>query len=328
MKVAMDGGVLCSPPGSRFGNFIFGQSFIKTFLEKSDVGDSRVYTFCKTAFERAQVRRLFPHFFTGQIAADLLFFKPDVYLALAQSLPPYLPSSTKMFFFSHGLSFFFYPSLYRKDYGRLMRQLEKGIRRADYIVVSSEKVKDEFKKYIYPKKKVVVLRFGVPLDILRFRGKRLSKENIILFVGKDQKIKRVDEAVSIFSQLRKKDKSFKLMLAGVERKYKEKNVFSLGYVERKELISLYRRSKFLLVTSLYESFHFPTLESFFFGSRVVAYPSAVIPELREHVFSSFSKDDIVRFIIENKDKPSLKIQKRLVAKFNWDSYVASLVKHF
>jgi len=186
-------------------------------------------------------------------------------------------------------------------------------------------------------KRVVVIPFGIPLDMMtkghpersegsptnvgfsnKLRDSSASPQNdkkrYFLFVGMDHPIKNIQfikEAFRKFRELRE-FKCYKLILV-------TKNC------SREKLRWLYRNATALLTASYYESFNLPVLEALSQGCPVIGLKSAIIPELRPYVNVVNNIDEFTEKMKTVK-KPSDQLINRLNKEFNWKNYVEKLVE--
>jgi len=301
MKISVDFGAAWGK--GFFGTKIFSLSLKKALLEYDKKNRYFFYDF----------KTVWPKFFWMKLGVSLkeLRLQPDVFLALNQALPLYFHK--KAIAFSHGLSFYFFPNYYPKNVlNRLNKQLKEMIMRADKIVVSSQKVKNEF-LHIFPKikEKIYVLPFGIPFDCLKKRSKK-NKEKFFITISGNQLIKNFSFIQATFFEFKKKNPQFKLI-----------NVENVG---RKKLINLYQKATALLTASYYESFNLPVLEALSLGCPVIGLESAIIPELKDYVNLAKNQDEFLRLMQEIPKRPDGLSIKKLTNEFSWKKYVEKLVK--
>jgi len=322
MKISVDGGGLGAKKGERFGNYVFSENLIRALSLYDKKNEYFVYTFTNLKPRLAWLK--------GRVSLEELINKKDVFLALNQAIP--LLVSEKVISFCHGLSYYFYPEYYsKKDYSRLMNQLKEMIKRSNYIVVSSEKVKKELEELTIINysvgKKVVAIPFGIPFDmlnkrLLRHYVPRNDSKPYFLYVGMDHSIKNIEFIRKTFRKFRElgEFKSYRLILV-------TKNC------ARKKLCHLYRNATALLTASYYESFNLPVLEALSQGCPVIGLKSAIIPELAKYVNVASDDKEFVKLMEMIPKKPNIQLiklpagrQDRLDKEFNWRNYVNELVR--
>lgn len=301
MKISVD-------LGASFGKGFFGTKIfslnLKKALLKYDKNNQYFFYDEKTVW---------PKIFWMKLGVSLKEWqlKPDVFLALNQALPFYFHK--KAIAFSHGFSFYFFPKCYPKNvFDRLNNQLKEMIKKADKIVVSSKKVKDEF-LLLFPKieDKIYVLPFGIPFDCLKEKPRK-TKEKFFLTLSGSQPIKNFSFIKKTFFAFKKKNPDYKLI--------------NVENIRRKKLISLYQKATSFLTASYYESFNLPVLEALSLGCPVVGLESAIIPELRDYVNLAKDEDDFLRLMKEIPKKPTTFLIKKLKEEFSWKKYVKKLVE--
>ncbi|MFA6532888.1 MAG: glycosyltransferase [Patescibacteria group bacterium] len=310
MKISVDGGALNPKNNKRFGTAVFSDNLVKALQLYDKENQYSIYTF----------DNLKPKLFwlKGLVSLEEFKQKKDIFLALNQAVPLY--TAGKVISFSHGLSYHFYPELYsNRDVTRLNKQLKEMIKRSDKIIVSSKKVKKELllvNKSI--DSKIIILPFGIPLDMLNCRHPEFisgSRKNFFLYVGMNQQIKNIDFIKKAFNEFKKNKKhsDFKLFILTEN-------------VSRKKLKKYYERATALLTASHYESFNFPVLEALSQGCPVIGLKSAIIPELKPYVNLATDIDKFVKNMNMIKIQPNTQMIKQIEKKFNWKNYVNNLVK--
>lgn len=287
-----------------FGTKIFAIN-LKQAVEKYDQKNNYIFYDFKNAK---------PKIFWNKIALSIaeLKYQSNIFLALNQSIPLYV--SGKIISFSHGLSFYFYPKNYHYiNLIRLNNQLKEMIKRSEKIVVSSIKIKKEFKK-IFPQfdqRKIVVIPFGIPFDILDNKP-NFKREKFFLVVGGDQSIKNYSFIKKIFYQFKKENDDFRLI--------------NVNQISRKKLINYYQKATALLTASFYESFNLPVLEALTLGCPVIGLNSAIIPELKDYVNLAKNEKQFLNLMKKIPKKPDRKMIKKLKIKFSWKNYINELIK--
>lgn len=330
MKIGVDVGALCS---DGFGNYTFSINLINELMKYDKKNNYVLYSFCNkptllTLTKNFVYRKLLPKqlWIKGSVRIEELVNKKDIFLGLNQAFPI---SSSKKIIFSHGLSFYFFKSLYPKHYKRLNKQLINMLNSNELIIVSSNKVKKEFHQIFNKSQNIKVLNFGIPYDFMT--TKNVKKEKYFLNVGVNHPIKNVEFLLKSFINFRKEiDNSYKLYIV-TDRKYtniKDKNIIQLTNISRKRLKKLYLYAKAYLTTSFYESFNLPILESLSQNTPVVALKGSFIPEMSKYI--SIARDEY-SFVSEMKEilVTSKNIDlKSLKRDFSWNKYVEELIKMY
>ncbi len=310
MKISVDGGALNPKSNQRFGTIVFSESLVNALQLYDKKNQYFIYTF----------ENLKPKLFwlKGRVSIEEFKQKKDIFLALNQAIPLYVPG--KVISFCHGLSYHYYSQYYSKeDRVRLTDQLKEMIKRSDKIIVSSCKVKTELisvDRNIATK--IIVLPFGIPFDMMvktAFTKTMDGKKKYFLFVGANHPIKNINFIKQAFNEFIK------------DEKYKDYKLYILTEnVSRKNLKKLYQYAMALLTSSYYESFNFPVLEALSLGCPVVGLKSAVIPELKPYVNFANNLEEFVDNMKKLSVRPDAKSINRLYKEFNWKNYVNNLVK--
>ncbi len=318
MKISVDFGAVEGK--GYYGTKIFSENLKKALL-KYDKNNQYIFYDFKT------VR---PKLLWSQLGLSLaeLKNKPDVFLALNQSIPFYV--NDKIISFSHGLSYYFYPECYSKfEINRLKKQLLTMTKRSQIIVTSSIKVKNELEKIFEKNKnlKIINLPFGIPFDVLEFKNFKKINEKYFLVVANNQPIKNFNFIIENFLKARV-EKNFYLYVVtnNTDGLIKEKNIKYFLNISRSQLINLYSQTQALLTASFYESFNFPILETLVFAKSVIALKSAVIPEFKNYVNIAKNDNEFISFLKKTPRKLDKKNIDEIKEKFSWKKYVEKLIK--
>jgi glycosyltransferase involved in cell wall biosynthesis len=181
----------------------------------------------------------------------------------------------------HGFPFVFLSEKGLRKIGRstVNRLGRKSLRFGSRVVSISEYLRRELISHGVPEKKVVVIRDGVD-EIFRPTWK---DRNYMLFVGRHEKHKHIDELIRISSEL-----GFPLKIAGegpekenlkrLAKRLKAKVDF-LGNIERKELVKLYQNCSFFVSPSKWEGFGLIFMEAAACGKPSIGYETCAIPEV-------------------------------------------------
>lgn len=209
------------------------------------------------------------------------------------------------------------------------RQLNRLVKKSAYVVVSSQRVKDEMERYYGPyKKKIKVIPFGIPFDFQDTSVKR--REKFFLYVGMNHPIKNVKKMVELFDQfrlLKKEYNSYRLYLVGPFTGFKRsnKNIRTFAKLKRDELKQLYQKSSGYLSTSHYESFNLPALEALSQNCQVITMESAIIPELSKYTLNASTDEKFIEMMCKAADHEAKPVNtKALFKEFSWQTYVETL----
>lgn len=330
MKIGIDAGVLC---GINSGNNTFTLNLIKAIGDIDKKNKYILYSFCKIKKGLKLninfiYKNLQPKYFwnDGALKFEQINNQTHIFLGLNQAFPK---SSSKKIIFSHGLSFIYFENLYAENYKRLNKQLNKMVKDAELIVVSSIKVEKEFEKLFCKSKNIKVLNYGIPYDFLT--TKKVIKSKYFLNVGNNHPIKNVRLLIKCFNSFIKQvDGKYKLYIV-TDRKYtfiKDKNIIQLTKVSRKTLKKLYLYAKGYLTTSFYESFNLPILEALSQNTPVLALKGAYIPEMKKYINTVETPVEFIHqmvYLSNSKSKIDIAELKRV---FSWTKYVEELIKMY
>lgn len=336
MKISIDGGGLCAQINTKFGNYTFTKNIIQALLKYDTKNYYSIYSFCSipfginlTRFWKYKILLPTRLWMKLRVSVEEYLDRKDIFLGLNQAVPLY--THAKIISFSHGLSYYYFPHLYRESYARLTTQLIPMVKNSAHIVVSSEKVKAEMKEAYPWYKHVVSIPFGIPFDMAIPEKTNRSRERFFLFVGMNHPIKNIRFITRMFLQFRtiKKYRDYKLILVGPLRmKNSPKNgVQVIQEISREELKQIYQQATAYLTASLYESFNLPVLEALSQNCTVIGLPSAIIPEFEPYVSVSETKDAFVNSMIaaaEGNNKPI--DTKKIHTLFSWEKYVKKLLQ--
>jgi glycosyltransferase involved in cell wall biosynthesis len=181
----------------------------------------------------------------------------------------------------HGFPFVFLSERGLRKIGRstVNRLGRKSLRFGKKVVSISEYLRKELIEHGVPEKKVVVIRDGVD-DMFKPAWK---DENYMLFVGRHEKHKKIDELIRISSELKFPikivgDGPEKENLMNIARNLKARVDF-LGNIERNELVKLYQNCSFFVSASKWEGFGMIFMEAAACGKPSVGYNTCSIPEV-------------------------------------------------
>lgn len=337
-NIHVDGGALSENPENRFGNFTVTQELLR---ELTIIDSKNRYTVLTIETVRlphfAEIgrstrndmvyKKLSPKigWMKLRVSLEELTHPSDVFLGLNQSLPLY--TKGKKIALCHGLSFLKYSELYPGSFRRMKKEIEDINRRADNIIVSSTRVKQEWKELVGNTKKIVVIPFGIPNEFLKLKSSQKRKP-FLLFVGMNHPIKNLPFLIKTVSELRKIEgyQKFTLTLIGVTHfSDKPRYVKCISHASHKKLLALYRSTSCLVSASLYESFNLPILEALSQNTPVVSTSCATIPELKKYVtIAKPNVSDFVKKVVDVIREPPVVDQKQLREEFSWEDYAITL----
>lgn len=345
MKIAVDGGGLCTGGDRRYGNYVFTREFLTALSKKKLRHEFKIYSFCpnsspvKNIFNNSGFvyRELLPKklWMSLRVSLEEIKEKNDIFLSLNQALP--LFTRAKKITFSHGLAFHYFPQFYPDDYNSLSRYLKLAVKKTDLMVVSSLRVKKELESVFPGFNKIAVIPFGIPSDYLKApkQPDRLNKDwgsnPYLLYVGMDHPYKNIEFLIRSFLELTNRPalKEYRLKMIGVSKKYEalSEKISVIPHLESRDLAAVYRNASALLTVSHYESFNFPVLEALSQGCQVVGLRPAIIPEFDDYVNIVDDPANFTGTIAQVIRTGGKKIdQNRLREIFSWESYIDKLFK--
>ncbi len=157
---------------------------------------------------------------------------------------------------------------------RLLRKLL--YKKADYLVVQTDKIKEQFESIIKPNK-IIILNNPISPDLSESRNINSKKENIILNIGRLKPQKAQDLLIKAFANIN--INNWKLIIIGKGEKHKEyedlirtlkisHKVELLG--QTKNIAKYYNKSKIFAFTSIFEGFPNALTEAMHFGLSCVS----------------------------------------------------------
>jgi len=336
-KISVDGGALVNNQSQRFGNYVFTQELVKALKHFDNKNQYILYLQERQNIKSPLTPRIIrPNlgWLKLRISIEELFRPNQIFLAINQALPWYLPG--KKIVFCHGLAPLIHPKLYPDSNERMKQQIRQMLKLANYIVVGSEKLKNSLNDINGEERgsgKIQVLNYGIPASFLKPFAK-INKQPYLLYVGSNHPIKNLDFLITAFKQFIKMPtyRDFKLKLIGVGTNFlvpKElsNQVAVIDHVPHHKLGKIYRAASCLITTSLYESFNLPALEALSQQTQVVGLKEALIPELKPYCFiSPNNPEKFAQKIVQAIEKPKQINLIKLKKQFNWQLYVNKLLR--
>lgn len=193
---------------------------------------------------------------------------------------------------------------------------------SDIIICDSISTKNDVVKYLaIPEKKIRVIYPAVnPFpasnekdgDILRAYG---IKKPYILTLGKFEPRKNINGLINAFSKSNTKD--LNLYIAGIKgwgSNYKSSQVDNdrihfLGYIDDKDIGSIYKNAEFFVYPSLYEGFGYPIVEAMINGCPVTTANTSSMYEIANgygYLFNPKSEIEMTKAINELYNNPNLR----------------------
>ena len=210
---------------------------------------------------------------------------------------------------------------------------KKSLEKADVIIAASLNTKQDIRKYLSTKAKIYQIYH--PVLFKSHKNKNIKFQNFILHIGNAfYKNRRL--AINFFKFLSKKNKNkYSLVCIGEikpdEKKFLKnenirKNVYFIKNISEAKVISLYKKCRFLLVTSLYEGYGYPILEAYYYKKKII---STSAGSLKEIVLSNYtSHKNTVKSLYNvyklnskiNKTKQGLELLKKINNKEGYKNF--------
>ena len=167
----------------------------------------------------------------------------------------------------------------RLYYGTMLR---RGVARSRRVCTVSESAKrDIIAATGCDARKVVVTPNGIDPKFFQPHEPDRSRGRYFLYVGNDKPHKNVDVLLAAFDEVRRRDASLNLTLAGAtfERFRGRAGVNHAGFVADTEMASLYRGAIALVMPSLEEGFGLPAAEAMAAGTAVITSEAPALVEV-------------------------------------------------
>jgi len=201
-----------------------------------------------------------------------------------------------------------------------------SLRFARKVISISEYLNRELVKFGVPEEKIIVIPNGVSEE---FKPTWKDK-NYMLFVGRLERHKRVDELIRLAKEI-----NFKLKVVGDGPERKKLESFSneikapvnfFGKISRKELIKLYQECSFFVSSSRWEGFGLIFLEANACGKPVIGYNLTAIKERIKDRFNGFLVENFEEFkekALELKKRANLRKKMgkngiKVAKSYNWE----------
>lgn len=234
---------------------------------------------------------------------EYILGNPDVIHSTAYVVPELL--NAKLVVTVHDLSFLLFPDLHTEENRRLLMQnLIYVNSRPAMVICDSEQTKIDLIKFFHvPEERIEVVYLGVdhifsdPITEEN-RQKVLEKYEIsgfdyLLSVSTIEPRKNFERIINVFSEMIKNEKysNLHLVCAGgagwknekiyelVRRNNLEDRVKFIGFVDERDLPSIYNGARLFLYPSLYEGFGLPVLEAMSSKVPVITSNTSSLPEV-------------------------------------------------
>lgn len=160
----------------------------------------------------------------------------------------------------------------------------------------------------------------------------LATDKVLLFIGRFTEEKQPIRMIEIFSEIRKKDQEYKLLMVGtgelktaIENRIKEldltNDVRMIERIPNSEIWELYRMTDSFVNLNQQEIFGMAILEAMYYGCKVVAWtapgPNLIIEDGKSGWLARNNKEVIERIL--NPQKVGEGAHKRVLGEFTWES---------
>ncbi len=222
--------------------------------------------------------------------------------------------------------------------------LEKleNLKKADMLLCISDSSREEAIKYLgFNKNNTINISSAVNIDLDEKEDFKKIKENFnikkeyIIHVSACDERKNFEGLIKAFAKTKTKDKYHLVFVCNANKIQKTKllslakskgvDLVITGYVNDKELHTLYENAKLMVFPSFHEGFGLPVLEAMMFNTPVIGSNTSSIPEVignKKALFNPYDIDDMAKKIEEalttdlyNELKEHIKTQRE---KFSWD----------
>ena len=334
--------------------FLFSSSLKERFPRE------KVPAFARTTFRDTRLPVKAVNFFWYEFGWPPLdsFFKTN--LDLTHSATPLLiPTRGKKMITVHDLFFWDYPEESNPEARKYFRKkIERTLAKADGIIAVSRYTNEALReKFDIPDGRIRTIYEGldpfflqeIPLDTVECLRKRYSlPSEFILFVGALEPRKNLGALLKALKLVQASHEKLPLVIAGprakdearlnaqIARDRLEPWVRFLGYVPKRELMTLYRLASVFVFPSLCEGFGIPLLEAMAGGLPVAASGVSALPEIGGEAalyFDPKSPEDMADKIIRLLQDTQLRQElidkgKKRVLDFDWTKTASETLNYY
>lgn len=276
---------------------------------------------------------------------------PDIFLAPNSLISPFFfPKKIKVLIYIHDLVYLLYPETMSFITKIQMKMLQRySIKRADFFWTNSEYTKNELKTFFYKETKNKLIFSGSGINslflkenkdhVLDYKKYTFLGKKYILFVGTQEPRKNITFLLKIFSEIKNRD--YHLVIVGSKGwgklkdsineiiytdNYPIEKLYFTGYVDKMDLISIYKFAFVFISTSLNEGLGLPQLEAMSMGIPVISPDNSAMKEVVSGAgitVETWNISDWIEAIIKiEKDRSFyVKMGYERILDYNWDEII-------
>lgn len=178
----------------------------------------------------------------------------------------------------------------------------------------------------------------IDIDILKKKYGYTSNDQVILFIGRMIEEKQPFKMLEIFSKVKQKDSSFKLLMVGkgellpeIKNRIKamklSDSVRQIDQLPNSDIWELYRIARCFVNLNQHEIYGMVLLEAMYYGCRVIAWkapgPNFIIEDNESGYLVDSENEAIERIFSNNNIVEAMK--KRVQSMFVWDSTARQII---
>lgn len=236
----------------------------------------------------------FGNYFTCQIYYFFKFFlnfkfkKDDFIFEEINTIPFYIflikKNNIKLFFHQLTEIIWFYETIFPISiFGFIFEKINLKFisKKSIKIIVPSNSTKNNLINYGVKKNLIFVsenLNFFKPNTLYVPNAKTFVQKKIITFIGEIRKMKRLEQIISIYRQIKKIDSEVQLKIIGISKTNYAKNLILknndinfLGFVDNSKKIEILKKTSFLISCSVKEGWGLTITEANQFGTPAIVY---------------------------------------------------------
>ncbi len=243
----------------------------------------------RTRMKMPLIINFLKHVIWKQVYIPLMAFlrRADVIISFAPEA--YFLTRKPVIIMVHDMIFLKLPKPYTGAWGKYWRIIVPiSVKKASAVITNSEATKRDVMDLtgISPEK-ISALHLGINrYENNSETNKFIDLHPYLLFIGNIEPRRGIEDLIKAFNAFRKAYPFYRLVIAGRLNKYGEslskkadKNIIFLGFIDEKELSSLYRNASAYVYPSHYEGFGLTVLEAMNYGCPVITTNVSSLPEI-------------------------------------------------